>query len=219
MSESKSEGLSSLEPDIKQLNMKRFRETIDEANMLKSLGNDSVKNVKYMEAINYYVDALSICHPVYTMECPQELKEQFKTLNLQLLNNLSFCYFNMRDYNKCISTANQVLFVLLSFRSYWWMSETWRLCTGCLSLMKRKKTLRRLGSISNRPKNMEILQRSRRSMMKSNWATPSIKRKAKNNLNKSTRRCSNKTPPILWISLLLVRPRFPSQHQKVHRII
>jgi hypothetical protein len=74
--------------------------------MLKNQGNEHVKNQNYNEAINSYADALRICHPIYLMECPGELIEQFKQLNINVLNNLSFSYLNVGEFNECISFGN-----------------------------------------------------------------------------------------------------------------
>lgn len=84
-------------------------ERIEQAKEFKEQGNKFFKEKSFVDAINSYESALSICHPNFFINSTPSLIKEMITLTNILLNNLSYCYFNINDLGTSLKFAEQVL--------------------------------------------------------------------------------------------------------------
>ena len=84
-------------------------ERIEQAKEFKEQGNKFFKEKNFIEAIKSYENALTICHPNFFINSSPALIKEMITLTNILLNNLSYCYFNINDLATSLKFAEQVL--------------------------------------------------------------------------------------------------------------
>ena len=82
---------------------------IEKATVLKDQARKFVDEKDYVQAIKLYEQALMVCHPSYFAKSDAKLVKEMINLTNMLLNNLSLCYFNIKDYQKSLGFAEQVL--------------------------------------------------------------------------------------------------------------
>lgn len=82
---------------------------LEKAGELKEQARKLVEEKNFEKAIQLYESALMVCHPSYFgRAAPNQVKEMIVLTNM-LLNNLSLCYFNIKEYQRSLSFAEQVL--------------------------------------------------------------------------------------------------------------
>lgn len=78
------------------------RNIMKEGDLLKSQGNDFVRNTQYTEAIESYKAALTKMDPSHFQSVKDRaLVTAYVDASNKIMNNLSLCYLKIKDYKLC----------------------------------------------------------------------------------------------------------------------